>query len=425
MDIYGSKDLLFLAGLAYEESGLYSDAQVFCAKLRKMSLDDKEQLVFDFLALKNALALGYISHEVFLEKLQKLETKEAGTSNEMILRLNIIKYQLLEVKAPTRIPERLKNTVLALFDEIKASNLPDKTKTVLTLINCDNFSQFINHETGLTLGEYQMRKIMGNLPSKEQRQKDAMTALQMEMTLNNIVQGIVKKEGKDGDTAIKAHALTVSVFHFIQQQVNLISFEIPPVEGIKEILGNHISYAGTAYTYFMKLNSFKEAFDSLCYMLELVELGEQHYGITDESNKTQLYAAKAKMETLFDFPIRELIIPKLIAKSNAQKVAPAENGMPLFKDFTDDQIHSFAVQAHSVMNLPASSLAHLENELLAYRTFHQGCHDPSIEIHQYQQPTPSPHSYSRPIQFILRNKNSGIQTPPSSNIDDLLTAWGL
>jgi hypothetical protein len=424
MEIYGSKELLLIAAIAYAECGLYAESKTFCHRLSKQILDGSEKLMFDFITLKNNLSLGYIDSETFLSEIQKLKGANIGTHNELVLRLNIEKYLLLAIKPLEVLPDKLVQNLNLLFSDITSSNLDRKKKSALTLINCGNFSDLINHFAGQKLADHAIKEALGNPPSKERRLKDAIELMQMETRLHNIIQGIIKEAGNPDDKSLRAQAFSLSVFHFLQQQINLISFGIPPADKMEEMLAHKVDCAGTAYNYFMELHSFKEAYDNICNMLEILDLAQQYYNIQEHPNKSRFVEMKAKMELDYDFPPREMLVKKLMAQKVNQEVQSNQNGMPIFKGFSDKQIENLAVQMQSTMSLSEESLVHIINEIKAYRLFHQRCSDPNIEIHQLQPLPMATQSYTRPIVFILRNKTTGIQTVPSAIMDELLTAIG-
>jgi hypothetical protein len=420
LEIYESKELLILAALSHSEAGLYTESQVFCNKLARKNIDHEETLMLRYLKLKNELSLGYITATEFLDGIEALKTEKVSTSNAIVLNINISKYKMLRAKPFSRLPVDLRGLVLDLFDQIDATNLPDKTKSILTLLNCENLSQLINHEESMNIWQFQLKETQGNPFTTQEKWKWINNYRKAEQWLQSKIQKVIKKATELDDKAIKAEALAVSVFHYIQTQLNVINFNIPPIGGAEEILKNHISYALTAYNYFQDLSSFKNAYDSLIYSIDLIELADQYYKITHQFNKEQLYTIKADMENKLDIAPRKLLFPDLLLKRLADDGDGKSQNSSAIKDLTDKQIQGLAQAIQTNLPLPNESMPNIENELKAMRLFYQRCTDKNIQL----IPLVTPDRYLKSVLFILRNKQSGIETIPSEDMEKLLDSLG-
>jgi hypothetical protein len=130
----------------------------------------------------------------------------------------------------------------------------------------------------------------------------------------------------NNDKLVKAYSLSVNVRHFIHHQINYFSFEVPvnDMDGFAQRIIDKISYAATAYNYFLELNIYKEAYQSLCDMIEIIELATQAYHITPPHDKNELYEVKKQMESQLEISPYQLFflsssVKEMMKSSNLVK----------------------------------------------------------------------------------------------------------
>ena len=84
----------------------------------------------------------------------------------------------------------------------------------------------------------------------------------------------------------------------------------------------------------------------------------------------------------------------------------------------------FAQELFNAYQLPKDRYQNILNDLLTFHKFSAVCDNEDIELLQELQHTQSIETmYKYPCKYILRSKQTGIQTPPSENIDDLLNMF--
>jgi len=425
-EIYYNKDLLVIAAVTYAETEIHVDSQFFCNKLSKYKLTGQEQLMIDFVILKNKLALGYINTEDFLNDLQKLDTAEIDDLSKITIQINLTHYELPRYKAFQKIPESILQSIDHTFSLIQQSQCNDRTKGLLTLWNCENFSFLITSMGTAKFGELRIRESLGNQIPQEERKQSAIELINLETRFNEIVMAVNKKASLTNDKLVKAYSLSVNVKHFILHQINYFSFEVPvnEMDGFAQRIINKISYAATAYNYFLELNIYKEAYQCLCDMIDIIELATQVHKITAPHDKNELYKVKQQMELEFEMNPRPIVFPQLIANRKNEASESDHNGMPLFKILNDEQITSLARTALVSFKLPEERLTNIISEMKAYRMFHQRCADPNIQILQFKNEYEAKEIYAMPIRFVLRSKSTGLETAPSSDMNSLLSSWG-
>ena len=159
--------------------------------------------------------------------------------------------------------------------------------------------------------------------------------------------------------------------------------------------------------------------------MELIEISRNHYYYKDDFDVEQLLKIKDQMENTLDLKVSDPIIAGLLEKKAVKKETDS-SGMPVLKDLDDQQITVLARTALASFKLDEQELPNIITEMKAYRLFHNRCTDDNIEILQvYTHERIIATSYKDPVKFVLRSKLTGIQTKESSDMDELLKAWGL
>jgi hypothetical protein len=423
-EIYRDRELLLVAAVAYAEVGMHADSQLFCNRLTKHNLDDNDQLMISFVNLKNKMALGYISSEDFLLELEKLNTEDINDQNRITIEINLLHYRLAKQKALHAVADSYLSDIKRLSNKIEDCKCNERTKGILMLWNAENLSYLIGNIASDRLAQMQIRQSLGNpIPLKE-RTAIAVELMKLETLFNDTVLTINKTASLRDDKSLKAYSLSLDVKHFINHQINYYSFDIPVniMPEFSQRVINRISYAATAFNYFIDLHIYKEAYYAVCNMLEVIELAELGYGMQSPHDKKELYKVKEQMEGELNIDPRPVIFPELIRKK--KKENDVENGMSVLKDLDDQQIESLAKLALDSFNLPSERLENIINEMNAYRMFHQRCSDPNILILQFRNEYENKNKYSLPVRFVLRSKITGLETAPSSDMNALLSSWG-
>ena len=425
LEIYQNKELLLIAAISYAEASLHTESQLFTKKLSKCELTSNEQLMLRFVELKNEYALGYLSGDQMLKALEELNTESTDDQNKIIISINQIQYRLAEHKTFISLPEEILSSIIDIFLAIDRSNCNERTKGLLTLWNCENLSYLISTISSAKIGEVRIRESLGENMPVEEKMKGAQEIMKLETLLHDKVSVINKNASLQNDKLMKAYSMALDVKHYIHHQINYFAFQVPinlHSEFDKRI-AHKISYAASAYNYFIRLKMDKEAYESLCNLLELIELAEG-YGINHDYDKGKLYKVKQQMEGALEIVPRPIMFVRLIKDKNEQKISRENGGMEALKRLTDGQIESLAKIVLLGLRLPQICLQNLIDEMKAYRLFYQRCTDENILLLQKKNEYETQHPYYLPIRFVLRSRSTGIETSESSNMDSLLSTWG-
>jgi hypothetical protein len=418
IQIYRNKNLLLVAAVAYSETGLNSESETFCNKLKKIPLESTEELMIHFIRLKNQLALGYINKNDFLLKLKELSRLELDGQNRVTVNINIIRYELLELKVFNQIPVTFLSSIFQIFNDIRNSDLTYRTKGLFMLWNCENLSHLASLIMTSSIGDFKIREKLGeNIPLSD-RQSATEGFIKIENKIYDIIAEVANNAKSNNDKLLAANTFSLDVRHFLLNQVNMISFDIPIDSGDYQKVVDRISNAERAYANFLNLNLYNEAYDSMCNLIELVELAEKVYHIKYPKNKTDLYQWKGELENDFDVTPRQIAITDLLTYKS--KKIDEDQDLFFCRDMDDVQIEFLAKTVLHSLSLPVERLGNIIEELMAYRMFHQRCVNKNIEVVQVK----TLQDYSEPIFFCLKSKLTGIQTPPRKSMDSLLKGWG-
>jgi len=430
-DISSSKEILLLASIVYCEAGKYTEALMFQGKLRKrFTLTGSEQASLNFCNLKTRLQLGHIDEAEFLAELKTLQLEEGDLANQITIRINVLRYKLFSVKTFTGELQSYEAELKDIFTQINSLDDGDKRKNLFTIWNAENYSIILNRRLSEGFAEYHISQDLGSEWSLEKKGQHISSFFQDELGLLNIFNDLFKKGIVSGDKLLQANALSSYVTYYIQKQITLISYSqgMKREQGEEEHLKKIVQYALNAYNLFLELNLLKEAHYCLCNTLELFELAVHYYGSDVQNDKMKLEETKGQMERELDFEPYALLIPGLISTS----VKPADSNEDTGRDFSafsklsDEQIESLGKITLQAKKLPMERLVNVTDELKSYRLFHQRCKDQNILVFQVSDHPISDHElYRVPIIYVLRKKDSGIESLRSTNIGELLDAWGL
>jgi hypothetical protein len=194
----------------------------------------------------------------------------------------------------------------------------------------------------------------------------------------------------------------------------------------KKLFLNHIENAIFGYNCFLEENYLKEAYQLLCNTLELLETSRNYYHYTDPFDFDQLSSVRKSLQEKLDFTEYQMIIRPLLERSMKTEKNGEALGMRYVKDLDDSQILTLSQSALKAFSLPADRLVNIENEMKAYRLFYNRCTDNSLDILQLSSPSETKEDqYKYPVRFVLRRKNTKIETLPSGNMEELLKTYGL
>lgn len=423
MELYGNKELLLMAAVAYGEAGMHVESRIFASKLSKHELTEEIKLILRFVEMKNDLSLGYLDRDKFVQGLEELLKTAIDDENKITVEINLIYFKLTKKQALEPLPPEIQQQIDKVFAEIEQLSVSNRKKALLLLWNAENLSYLITMIGADSLSSFAIRESMKGKVLLTELVAVTKDLVVLENRFHDLLRRIKNEAVSNSDTVLKAHVFSVDVKHFIFWQINYVSLDVPvhTMGGFPERILGKITLAENACNAFTQLNMPNYAYDNLCNMIDLVELAENGYNIATTYDKKVLHDTKEKLEALQHVSSRPLIFSGMIArKKHAQENLDTEKGRAL-KDLNDTQLETLSRSTLQSMALPEDCLPYLLHEMKSYRLFYQRCTNADIEViteQNFVEP------YTKNSRFILRNKTTGIVSAPHFDLDTLLTTWG-
>lgn len=424
-EIISSKELLLMGAIVYSEAAKYSESIFFGNKLKnKFELNESESAALKFCTLKTNMMLGYISQADFVTSLKDLANDNIGIENAITIRINLLRYQLLEIKPFHNLPENLSTDIESIFSDIEKLEDGNRRKDVLVVWNCENYSILLNHNLRMELAKSSLAKALGNDLTLEEKRLMITSFLKEDTRLHTMLNNLYKKGISKNDKLLQANALSTYVVYFLQKQLNLMSNDksLDIKTTTAKQLDTFIGFSMKAYSLFLELNMLKEAYYNLCNALEMAILVKELFKQDVEKDIQVLQEGKEAMESTLEITKYDLSIPAFLEKIREN------NEQQKRDDFTkvdDEQLENLARIYIGTERLPEDRFQNVLNDLKANRLFKLRCTNSDIVLlYVLSKPAPFKNDYKFPCVYVLKSTTSGIESQHSSDISSLLTSWG-
>jgi hypothetical protein len=154
--------------------------------------------------------------------------------------------------------------------------------------------------------------------------------------------------------------------------------------------------------------------------MELLLLARDFYNYPEATNNhfDQVENAMKNLEMHLGRSRPKFQIPGLIEKVKSDEKQP-------FGEMNDDQLNFIAHSYHKSLSLPQEQFINVKKEFEGFRIFSNRCKDDKLELLPFRRPgVADKDRYAYPPLFVLRNKQTEIQSLPDTDLDMLLTNWG-
>jgi len=425
-ELIQNKDMLLIAAVTYSEVGMFADSVFYLSKLKRLTdLNEDEENMLAFTALKNDQAMRKVNNEVFIQRASELMAKyEAGSINYVMLLINICFYRVLALKSLHDIPTDLAETIINLFTQIDALPIDEETKLMLAIWNLDNYSVLTSHRRHRLFGNIRIAESLNNTQFQQSNLEQIKSFLQKQQEFFAMIDGIFKRLTNFENQLLRANVISVRIRFTIAREIDNIAFDFGKSEMGKvhqTITKNNIVMASKAFNIYLDLGHVHQAYVMLCNLLELVIDSRDYYHYTDDLDLPSLLARKQLLETQLgmDNPY-ELQIPQLIAKQADIDISQADDNH-VYLTMDEQEIENFAKVALRAWQLPEERLQNIIDEIKAHRLFHQRSPDDQYQLLQYPSQDADPAIlYKFPNTYIIKSKSTGIETPPSFSVETLL-----
>lgn len=422
-DIESERELLIISAVACGEVGRHLESELYLTKLKKkFALTESEETTIKYIQGKNKFQLGQISTQEFIELLECLKSN-LTPSNQIIIRINSLRYKLMERSILTLHKQSLIDENESIFNSIEEFELNSRTKALFRVWNLENKSIIINNEFAFNLGTYKIKSDLGgDIPL--QAKFEIITAhIEKEKKFLEELNDIFKNAVSESDKLLQAHSLSTRVTHFINQQFTYVSQDYEnskthlPVEALSVIF----SFSFNAYNLFSELELAKDANYCIGNCISILELSEHLHKEDVSSDIAKLTEIKRQLEIELDINPSDTPMKKLLNKLKRDQEDFSTRNWIALKNLDDEVLGHLARTSLEGLNLPEDRYLNLLNELKSYRLFHQINADEDIEILPMQPMSYLNDPYRTSMLFVLRNKINGKTSPPHHDVKGLLT----
>lgn len=414
--IFSNTKILALSAVVNSELGQYDLSEVQCNKaLKKKDITPDERVLVRYANSKNQYRLQKITLEQVISEVKEIQKENLSEQSKLTIDINLLFFRLAATKAGNQVPDSFRKEIFVIYDRINQSALSPKVKFLLTLWNSDNYSSYINavylYEAGLAL-------LSDSTLDKARFIKKA-TGLNEEFL--QIVERFHSIQPTQDNLLVRAYALQIWVRHLLHIEVSTLNLrpEANNFAGFEGNLEQIINRGITAYNYFRQQGFDVEAYHSLCYSLEFIEIGKAKLQKEMYHDIAYLYRVKAEMEENTSIEPYELQVPKIIKRTS-------NNGQQLqLKNLTKEQLDQISPLIARSRNIPIQFIPNAMMEAQAYQEFFGRCTDTNIELISIYASNEENLKYAQPVRYALRNKRIDLKSAPSYNINELLANWGL
>ncbi|MDP3392721.1 MULTISPECIES: DUF4365 domain-containing protein [unclassified Sediminibacterium] len=421
--------LLVMAVVVYAEFGQYAESLMYFNKLNKRNPQLVEsEITLQFSKLKSDLSLANITQDEFDIRLKKLGENASGGIDKITIDINSIFYELLAVKSFHPMPEDLSSKIEKLFNDIEASRQPEDIKCMLELWNTENLMILFNGIRHRAFSEVRIMETLGRSFTMQERLEKVTLLIEQEKEYTNRLDGLNKYAKANDKKLLLAHVWALNNRGTYSKQLDYYTFQ-PVRETIKiskELIFNNIILGLQAYNLFMELDHLMEAYHSLCTSIELIDVSRKFLDYTDPIDREDLLGKKQLLEQQFDGVPYELSAEKLAEKIKVHEpINYHPDSMDFLKDFDDLQMETLARITMNATHLQESSLSFIIDEMKGYRTFFNSNATGKLLI--LQSPSnvgPNGERYQSPIRFILKSRETGLESSEATDVAKLLSDWG-
>jgi hypothetical protein len=419
-EIETDKDLLMLACIAYGETGHFYQSDLFIKKLkRNFNLDESETAMINFAECKNLMQLGRLTAAEFIQRQQEITPHVRDLHNGLIIRINLQRLQIIELKELNPTPAAITAELENIFKTIDNSGLDQDVKDILTLWNAEQESHLLTHQLHLDFLAYTLSRTVNRELPLEERKRMILRFLGSETTFLKRVETVYRRAFDKGNKYIMATGFSLLARHFIYKLFAFIGQRAPlpaPEEQHKKFFG----FAYKAFQLFAEISQLKDAHYCLCNALEIMYSAKYYNNARIQDDLKNLLQEKDRLEKHLMLEPYTFQIPLLIEK--IKKNSETENDKS-FVGLSDNQIQQLARTLFAPFKLPQERFIHLLNELRATQLFQKRRTNSNI-ILLYSYGVNADDPYREPVSFILKNKSTGIESLPSTDLNTLLTSWG-
>lgn len=420
-----SPALAFLAALTYAQVGDLVEGEYYMAKCRQHlgQLDSESLVLLDFARVRLEFLRGSLDVAAYADRINELAAKSSSTLNGLVLRINTV-YLTVAGNNNGAVPEQdLATRIAELFVQITESTLDEATKMLLTLYNSESLqilgSSIYLHEAMLIKVQEKAHIVVSNAEKRKRVEPSVARLTQARQYAHEAY----RYAQQHADELLRAYAAQYLSRYFLSVELDLMLLQLdaPPSltpEKEQQYITN-FNLAGEAYNLFDRLNLWKDAHQTLCNLAEIQTIFSLLYDQPlGKQTSAEVMQRIRQLESKLGLPAFESII----AAAHRQFIHTLNTPKPLWGSIEEaGTIEAFAHTILSLYKLPEERLPNLVADIESHAFFEAQCKNDRIQLLNNVSLKESPQTaYTEPTSYVLQDKISGIQTPPSTDVRLLL-----
>lgn len=427
-EIVKHKSLCILAGIAFNEVGKIADSAFYVQRVQKrFELNASEKLTLKFLQLKNDYSLGVVEHAEFISESRDLLSQTDDKINQITLKLNILNFELMQVKPFTDVPEKLATDIGDLAELIQELEENSK-KYHLKLWNLENLALFMGTVRVNSFNEMTILERFGRSLTLPERLVMAQRLAAMQNLFTKELHSVDEFAKSNDNKLLQAYAILANTRHKLSFEIDLVSFSKDPgdLAEREKSLAFDMNLTQHGVAVFIDNSLLSPAYTLMCLASEIHVITTEWFGLkspilTDHLEEGLRYLEGELELSPFDSRAKRLINKKLAERE--VKEDPYEcHGMRALSKLDHQQMENVIGIVLLSGKFPNAKKEHMLNEMESFKLFYQRCTDP--DIYPLVSQLPTNFVYSVESRYQLRNMRTGILSLNSSNMKSLLETWG-
>lgn len=427
-EILQHKALCIQAALAYSEVGRIADSDFYLQRLcRRFALEHGEELTVSFIQLKNDYSLGLVDIDGFVATSRMLLDKTDDPYNRLILRLNILNFELMGIRSLMDVPEAMAIEIGELASSIEALEESPR-KYYLKLWNLENLVLFISVVRVNGFNEMKILEQFGRTFTLEERLGMAQKLVGMQGLFNKEMKSVEDYAKNTESKLLRAYAILASTRSKLSLEIDLlISSDIPPdVAEHEKMLAYEVNVTQQGVDIFFEYKLMAPAYGLMCMAAELHTITTDWYGLRSVVNYDKLQEGLRYFERELELPVFVSAAKKQIErqkeKREVKESGNQDHKMRFLSGLEDKQLENLAATMILSGRFPNGKKEYLLKEMKSFKLFYLRCTD--ADVHIMVKQLPQELVYSIPPSFQLRNSRSGIVSVASADMESLLNGWG-
>jgi hypothetical protein len=429
-DTLASKNLLFIACVAYGEMGKCLEAEMYLNKAFQIidQYEDHEQEVLRFIRIKVDFLLGKRNKEAFFDDLKRMTSVTKNKFNALQIRINLLYYTIIEKIESKELDDELEKDILEVFSAIMEADVEKEKKMYLNVFHAENLHMFISSKMLQWTSRLRVKEALKIYVSQAERTQIWLkTNALIEIATSQVVNAR-NFALKNKNRALQAHAEYALARFFLIREFDFFLLRFK--EDIPEKETNFkrfFLFAVRSHNLFLELGLLKDARLALICAYDLGRLARLYHNldistatVTDEMLMNNLAASQAAMGinttyiSIIDTAYQDYL------KEQSEEKEPGN-----FKGMSDEQITAFSQVVLESYGLPSERLVHIVNEAKAYRFFSTfGNTTDFIVLADLRHYLSKETLYATPSSFIIKSKRTGVESIPSRDLETLAKDFG-